>query len=124
MSGSLKSKSDKCWELADELRVRCDFNNCASRVYYSVFQAVVFYAIKKEGYDPEKAQHLKRNVHNEMRNIVMNKLFALKDIYEDMRLLRNTADYDPDDVNATDLENHTWNSMQTIRDFFLKEAEK
>jgi len=124
MSGSLKLKSEKCWELADTLRGSDDFNNSASRMYYSVFQAVVYYAMKKKGYDPEEAQRRRENAHNTMNRIVDEEISQYADSYEEMRQLRNKADYDPEDVVASDFGHHFIVEMQGIRSFFLTEAER
>jgi uncharacterized protein (UPF0332 family) len=124
MSGSLKLKSNKCWELADALRGSNDFNNCASRMYYSVFQAVVYFAMTKKGYDPEEAQRRKLNAHNIMNHIVDEEISQYADAYGEMRQLRNKADYDPEDVAAVDISHHFLVEMQGIRSFFLTEAER
>lgn len=124
MSGSLKAKSDKCWELADSLRSAKDFNNCASRMYYSIFQAVVHYAVIKERYSPAETLERKLNAHKLMNRVVERVLPAAKDLYEDMRELRNKADYDPEDVSAAEIDQTVFFRMQGIRESFLKEAAK
>lgn len=124
MSGSLKTKAEKCWELADELRKKDDFNNCASRMYYAVFQTVVYFAVRKKYFDPEDARRKNLNVHYEMNKIVDKMLAQYSDAYEDMRALRNKADYDPDDVTAGEVDHQVVVSMESIKRFFLNEAEK
>lgn len=124
MSGSLKAKSDSCWKLADDLRGVGDFNNCVSRMYYAVFQAVKAYAVLKENYDPEKPEWKNQNAHKVMNGLVKRKLSSSAVVYEEMRVLRNTADYDPEDVSATEVTTHDISVLQGIRDTFLKEAMK
>lgn len=120
MSGSLRDKSDSCWKLAIQLQENANFNNCANRMYYAVFQAVKDYAVKAGLY--AKTDYM--SAHTIMRKIVKSKLPNQADSYEDMSELRKTADYDPDDVPPGVIDSHFVGVMQSIRDFFLKEAEK
>jgi len=101
-----------------------DFNSCASRMYYAVFQSVKLYAVAKEQYDPKADKWKHQNAHRVMNDIIKSKLSALSELYEDMRALRNKADYDPEDVSASEIDTHTVHSMQSIRDVFLKDAIK
>jgi uncharacterized protein (UPF0332 family) len=120
-------KVRKGWDLALKLRGEGDLNNSASRMYYAVFQAVLAYAIQKEGFDREKARRDKENVHSLMKRVVEQNVKnsrQARDTYEDLRELRNRADYDPDDVVKSDLEASFVYSVEGIKDFFLKKATK
>ena len=121
MSGSLKEKSERCWTLALELRENGDFNNCASRMYYAVFQAVKAYAVKKRGYDPNDKS---TKVHNAMYHIVKEKMGTYYATYEDMREFRNTADYDQDDVPPGGITQHIVKQAEEIKKHFLDEADQ
>lgn len=44
------------------------------------------------------------------------------DAYDDLRGLRNKADYDPEDVHLSDLDLNFIQSVEKIKNFFLKEA--
>lgn len=112
------------WSLALQLRESKDYNNSASRMYYSVFQAVLFYAVQKERFDREKARREQRNVHKLMKHVATEKMKHVRDSYEDLRELRNKADYDPEDVQQFELNASFVHSVETIKDFFLKEAMK
>lgn len=121
------NKIDKGWDLAVSLRGEKDFNNSASRMYYSVFQAVKFYVIRKENYDSEKAREKKQKPHDFMRRVVKEKTKKNKlplDVYERLRVLRNKADYDPDDVTESELDLQIVNGAQDIKNFFLKKAQQ
>ena len=106
------------------MRESKDYNNSASRMYYSVFQAVLFYAVQKERFDREKARREQRNVHKLMKHVATEKMKHVRDSYEDLRELRNKADYDPEDVQQFELNASFVHSVETIKDFFLKEAMK
>jgi hypothetical protein len=67
--GAYNEKIEKGWELAERLHETKDFNNCASRVYYSVFQSVLQYAIQNKKYDPA-IERQRKNAHREMSKIV------------------------------------------------------
>ena len=123
MSENYLSKVKTGWELATWLRDKQDYNNSASRMYYAVFQAVLTYAIRKEKFDREKAWDEKRNVHALMRRVVKEKMQKNDaDAYDDLRGLRNKADYDPEDVHLSDLDLNFIQSVEKIKNFFLKEA--
>ena len=51
MSANYLNKVKTGWDLATQLHENHDYNNSASRMYYSVFQAVLYYAIRQEKYD-------------------------------------------------------------------------
>ena len=122
MSGSLKDKSEKCWRLAEKLRESGDFNNCASRMYYAVFQAVKEYAVQKKQYVPKDDPAERGVVHGDMRRIVRDEFHADHhyETYEYMRILRNAADYDPNDVLPNEIDRDVVYQLQIIKDYFLK----
>jgi len=127
MSANYLNKVNTGWELSTRLHDQKDYNNSASRMYYAVFQAVLFYAIRKEKFNRETALKDKKNVHILMKRVVKEKMKDFKnafDAYEDLRVLRNQADYDPEDVRQSDLNSGFINSVETIKNFFLKEATK
>lgn len=124
MSANYLNKVHTGWDLATNLYDQHDYNNSASRMYYAVFQAVLAYAIRKKKFDREKARTEKKNVHMLMKDVVTQNMQNALDAYDDLRALRNKADYDPEDVMKSDLDTSFVNSVERIKDFFLKEATK
>lgn len=112
------------WDLALSLRNAGDLNNSASRMYYAVFQAVLAYAVKKERFDREKHRE---KVHSEMKRVLKEAAARNKewrDCYDDLRELRNRADYDPEDVTASAFDLNIVHQSECIKNFFLNEVSK
>ena len=58
-----------------------------------------------------------------MRRVVKEKMQKNDaDAYDDLRGLRNKADYDPEDVHLSDLDLNFIQSVEKIKNFFLMEA--
>ncbi len=115
-------KVRKGWDLALKLRASGDLNNSASRMYYAVFQSVLTYAVQKKKYNREKKRD---TVHSDMKRMLKeaaSKQRGWKDAYDDLRELRNRADYDPEDVSETDFDQRLVHQSECIKNFFLKEV--
>ena len=57
-----------------------------------------------------------------MKQVVLRKMSSVRDSYEDLRELRNKADYDPENVTQSEFDTGFIHSIENIKDFFLKEA--
>ncbi len=115
-------KSKTGWELALDLRNKGDLNNSASRMYYSVFQAVLIYAVRKEKFDCDLEWEKNNNVHTSMQRVVKEKMKKSYRTYADLRGLRNKADYAPAEVTASEFDQELVFQAENIRDFFMKES--
>lgn len=112
------------WGLAISLRSSRDYNNSASRMYYSVFQAVLYYAVAKTQFDPVAKR---ADIHRCMSDLVKENFKEQKEygrIYGQLRKLRNQADYDPVNVSPSDLDQEFVHKIECIKDFFLKEVKR
>ncbi len=115
-------KSKTGWELALDLRHKGDLNNSASRMYYSVFQAVLIYAVRKEKFDCDLELEKNNNVHTSMQRIVKEKMNKFYRTYADLRGLRNKADYAPVEVTASEFNQELVFQVENIKNFFMKES--
>ena len=97
-------------------------NAAANRLYYSVFQAVLYFSRNKRPGHEE----VKGGVHTRMARVVKThgKTAAHSGaIFEDLLALRETADYDKESPEKSDIES-LLNDAEKIRKFHLDEAEK
>jgi len=119
-------KVRKGWELALNLRDEGDLNNSASRMYYAVFLAALWYAVAKRSFDPLRKTN-RDVVHARMKAYVEEHFKERTEYvrcYGQLRRLRNKADYEPVDVSPSELDLEFINKIQCIKDFFLREVNR
>jgi HEPN domain. len=114
----VRDKSEENWNAGYACLDAEHYNAAASRFYYAVFQAVLFYARKKQQY-----KHQPNKIHSDMMSYVerQNNPRWLR-VFSQLKGLRVTADYDPDRLQKNDIQK-ILNEADDIRKSFLKEAE-
>ena len=92
------------------------YNAAANRFYYSIFQVVKVYAIKKGKMKLED----RKGVHRIAKDLVKSEDKKLGRIYGDAENYRATADYLLEDVSKNDLDSTFINDVQTLRDHYKR----
>ena len=79
-----------------------DFDSCASRAYFAVFQAEIAALIKLTDFRQEQWRHERVQAQFNQRLIQARKLFpaSLRSIHDDLIGIRHTADYADQHVSA------------------------
>ena len=112
----LIDKSEENWNLAMDLCSGGKYNAAANRFYYSIFQVVKVYAIKKGKMKLED----RKGVHGIAKDLVKSEDKKLGRIYGDAENYRATADYLLEDVSKNDLDSTFINDVQTLRDHYKR----
>ena len=99
-----------------DLRSEGWYNAAANRFYYSIFQVVKVYAIKKGKMKLED----RKGVHGIAKGLVKSEDKKLGRIYGDAENYRATADYLLEDVSKNDLDSTFINDVQTLRDHYKR----
>jgi len=104
-----------------------NLNVAASRLYYAIFQSVLWYARSKKHYMPEPG--MPNRVHLDMANIVNAEFPSNADhdkrhkrAFREFHALRLTADYEPDPPSVEEIK-EVIQDGQFVKDHFLKLAE-
>ncbi|MCX6996610.1 MAG: HEPN domain-containing protein [Kiritimatiellaeota bacterium] len=115
----MRDKSDENWRVGQRCLQDGDLNAAASRLYYGVFQAVLAWARAKKRYVKTS------DAHRDMYKFVCAEgegriLYGRK--FQEMRGLRETADYHPDTPDADELK-ELLPFCVTMRTTYLRKAE-
>lgn len=120
----LRHKSEQNWLAAEACRKERLYDAAASRLYYSVFQAVYLSAKAKRvpGVDiPErKDQGSKHSAMITFVKVVGGS--TQRRVYLELRALRETADYEPEPVEQAKYEALVQGAAE-IRDCYLRRAQ-
>lgn len=115
----MQAKSEENWMVGNRCLAEGSFNAAANRLYYSVFQAVLMFAVAKRGYVYEGS-----GVHSAMTHIVQSQGQARLHygaVFRDLLTLRYTADYDSDSPSGDEIKTLLADS-EAIRKYYLKKA--
>ena len=99
----MRGKSDENWRVGQRCLAEGDVNAAASRLYYAVFQAVLWYATCKKGYVRSKSE----SAHREMAQHVWDTGKGRAQYgrsFTKMMALRVTADYDPESASLVEMK--------------------
>ncbi len=119
----MRAKSDENWAVGTTFLKDQGFQNSAvSRLYYSVFQAVLYWARKKKGYMGSA------DLHAEMLKAIDDDRGGWRGdpyyrIFKLLRRLRETADYQEDKPDTSKLDADFISSCDTMRNHYLDTAE-
>jgi uncharacterized protein (UPF0332 family) len=117
----MKDKSNENWIAGQKCLDDGNVNAAASRYYYGVLQAVLGWARAKKGYDRTQ----KGGVHSKMAEFVRSEGKG-RDFYgrkfAELQSLRETADYQPEPADETDLRS-LLPDCEKMREYYLKKAE-
>lgn len=113
----MRDKSDENWHVGNKCLENGDLNAAASRIYYSVFQAVLGWARAKKGFSGEKGVHsaMSRLMKEGKRDNIYTRTFT------ELLGLRVTADYHPETPTVEAIE-ELLPIGQKIRDHHIKKA--
>ncbi|MFW5803038.1 MAG: HEPN domain-containing protein [Verrucomicrobiota bacterium] len=115
----LRRKSDENWQASEKCFVNGLFNAAASRLYYSVFQAVRYSDAMKALPAPiPKDSSPKHHAAELAVGSCGQDVRSAKRHFSELLILRETADYDPEPVEAEELQPH-FDRAQRIRSFFI-----
>lgn len=117
MSHPLFTKSKKSWETAEKLWDEGEVNGAANRYYYSVFQAIKADMVQV-GEMTVDEQH---EVHGKAGRFLKGQNRTLWEVFDDLRELRATADYLPDPVDASVLEELRAGAKKLLGEFHRRE---
>ena len=121
MGNTFTQKSDETWRDGNDCLDRGLINLAANRIYYSVLQAIKGFAVEKKGW----SVHDSDNVHVKALNIICGsgggKGHGFRRRFSELRALRITADYYPEDVDAQELKALV-NDADMIRMHHIKNA--
>lgn len=115
----MRTKSEENWTVGTQCLDTGSLNAAASRLYYAVFQAVLGFAVAKQGYV------YKVGAHRDMAHLVRSQGKGREhygDAFEDLMELRIKADYLP----VTPSEGEIMSLLadaSAIRRFYLNKAE-
>lgn len=117
----MKAKSSENWEAGYACLTAKRYNAAANRFYYSIFQAVLWYAQKRQGYIYKKGES---RVHGDMMEALAKAPMATKEEKRTLKhfcLLRETADYQTDTPREQDLKDFLYKG-QCLRERYFNEA--
>lgn len=103
MGNIFTEKSDESWKAGNECLRQGLVNAAASRIYYSVFQAVMGFGIAKERWDVEEREGLHSKAPYVAGNSCVVKGRWCRRILISLRELRVMADYKPEGVDVKQL---------------------
>jgi uncharacterized protein (UPF0332 family) len=123
----MRDKSEQNWGVGITCLQKNSLNVAASRLYYGIFQAILWYARVKKGYNPSPDKQ--RSVHADMA-VIVNEDFSsdtprdkrFKRIFREFRTLRETADYEPDTPLVEEIK-EVVSDGQLLKNHYLKAAE-
>lgn len=98
----MREKSDENWTVGNTCLQNGQPNAAASRIYYAVFQVVYEFAQKFRSYQGKAG-----GVHADMTRVVgdvINDKKSSEQVYKRLKLLRETADYDLENVDDARLK--------------------
>lgn len=117
----MRGKSIENWDAGCICLDHGKNNAAASRFYYSVFQAVLWWAERKQAYTYTRGES---HIHGDMM-VKMNQdataSRADKYLFREFQLLRQTADYQADTPTRAQIEALLYEG-QFLRERYLKKA--
>ena len=117
----MRNKSDENWQVGNQCLADGSLNAGANRLYYAVFQAVLDFAVAKQGYRNEG----RGGVHAAMARVVRSQGKASEHyhgVFRSLMVLRETADYERETPDRAEIEALVEDS-NTIRTWYLGKAE-
>ena len=124
----MRDKAQENWGVGITCLSRNHLNAAANRLYYGVFQAVLWYAKRKKLYPETPDFDKRRKVHFEMGQLVNSEFSINGDYGKRMRhafseflALRLTADYEPETPSIDEIKEIVQDG-QALKDHYLKAA--
>ena len=117
----MHAKSDENWSEGYRCYESNSLNVAASRLYYAVFQAVLFYAREKQHYGRDENHSVHSDMVKLLRREYVGHPYQIK-AFLGLLKLRKMADYDPDNPQKTEIQ-PLLNDANSMRAFFLNAAE-
>lgn len=114
-------KSKENWAAGQECLTQRKYNAAANRFYYSVFQAILWYALKKKGYEYKRGES---KIHGDMNDVLAKDEASTKmnkRVFKEFMILRQTADYQPETPRESDIRDLLLDG-QLLRDYYLQKA--
>lgn len=122
----LREKAEINFKLAETLKSQGDYDAAANRFYYSVFQAVCFYAEQKLGYKWDDNTGKARlncgktgSAHSVIGWVVKEHYSVRREDFGDLLDYRKTADYDRNSINGDWLDSAFVHIVRDIKNHFL-----
>ena len=117
----MRNKSEENWSVGQRCLQQGDFNAAANRLYYSVFQAVLYFAKKKLMYVPNRSEG---RAHARMAHVAASRGSEIYGrAFKRLMGLRETADYEAE-TPAGGMILKISQESDAVRNFFLNEADK
>jgi uncharacterized protein (UPF0332 family) len=122
MANIFAEKSDQTWKEGKECLERGLVNMAANRIYYSVLQAIKGFAVGKRLWQVNESD----NVHTKAMNIICGsaggKGHGYRRKFGELRGLRITADYLPEDADLNQLKDLV-KDADAIRKYHIEKAD-
>jgi len=115
----MRAKSDENWRVGNQCLAAGDLNAAASRLYYAVFEAVLYYAKVKKGYVRRPGVSVHSLMGQYVRSVGKGRVLYSR-VFAMMMGLRETADYEPETPEEVQSLLH---HLDEIRQYFLGLAE-
>lgn len=121
----MQAKSKENWEIGLRCLAENKINVAASRLYYGLFQAVLWYARVKKGYPCDKTS----DIHTRIQNDIVRNDFGsgerfdkrMRRTFNEFRTFRETADYAPDPPQPDEIREYL-NDGELLREHYLSAA--
>lgn len=118
----MRDKSKENWDVGLECLGKGNFNAAANRLYYGVFQAVLMYAVNKQGFPRTQVVGSHAKMGKIVGSIGMQRELCGKQ-FTRLMMLREMADYRKETPDRAAIEKLI-DSANKTREYFIKLAEK
>ena len=115
----MRDKSDSTWSDGCAILGQNLCNSAANRFYYAVFQAIYAFARDRNLI----AQDDKIGLHGQARRLVAShgkQAARYKIVFDRLLELRTRADYTPENIDITELDENLINDANNLRQYFSR----